>query len=60
MIGMVVFLSKLFVLQSLRYFLIGGGAFAVLNIWAREYFQCFLFHRFENAYWFLGKIIFGF
>jgi hypothetical protein len=39
MIGMVVFLSKLFVFQSLRYFLIGGGAFAVLNIWAREYFK---------------------
>ena len=39
MIGIVVFLSKLFVFQSLRYFLIGGGAFAVLNIWAREYFK---------------------
>jgi len=50
MIGMVVFLSKLFVFQSLRYFLIGGGAFAVLNIWAREYFQKYQIQDRQSKY----------
>jgi sterol desaturase/sphingolipid hydroxylase (fatty acid hydroxylase superfamily) len=50
MIGMVVFLSKLFVFQSLRYFLIGGSAFAVLNIWAREYFQKYQIQDRQSKY----------
>ena len=47
---MVFFLSKLFVFQSLRYFLIGGGAFAVLNIWAREYFQKYQIQDRQSKY----------
>lgn len=39
--GRAVLLTKLFLYQTIRYFIIGGGAFLLLNKWARTRFQKF-------------------